>query len=161
MESDNIEDLAKRLGQAVRKIAHPPFHKPRPFGWIEGQFAISHLIMDSDNQGVSPGYLAEKLQVGSGRIGNALKKMEAKGIIERKPDPKDKRKTIVKLSKKGYGEALAHQQKHLEDFKEMADKVGVAKIETLISILDDIAASGFKLGPKSKDGKDEDERKGN
>ena len=33
---------------------------------------------------VTPGELSERLAVGSGRIGNALKSMEEKGVIERK-----------------------------------------------------------------------------
>lgn len=52
-------------------------------------------------KGANPGTLSEYLNVGTGRIGNALKDLEEKGLIERSKESKDKRKTVVVLTEEG------------------------------------------------------------
>ncbi|HWA19640.1 MAG TPA: MarR family winged helix-turn-helix transcriptional regulator [Devosia sp.] len=51
-------------------------------------WALMHLY---ENQGTSQSDLAEKMQMGRASAGKLLERMEAKGWIERRPDPRDNR----------------------------------------------------------------------
>jgi MarR family transcriptional regulator for hemolysin len=51
-------------------------------------WAMMHLY---ENQGASQSDLAEKMQMGRASAGKLLERMEAKGWIERRPDPNDSR----------------------------------------------------------------------
>jgi DNA-binding MarR family transcriptional regulator len=51
-------------------------------------WALMHLY---ENQGTSQSDLAEKMQMGRASAGKLLERMEAKGWIERRPDPHDNR----------------------------------------------------------------------
>jgi DNA-binding MarR family transcriptional regulator len=51
-------------------------------------WALMHLY---ENQGASQSDLAEKMQMGRASAGKLLERMEAKGWIERRPDPHDNR----------------------------------------------------------------------
>ena len=68
-------------------------HQPRPFG--NGSFGRGEpkiiLYLNNHPEGANPGALSEYLNVGTGRIGNALKDLEEKGLIERSKESKDKR----------------------------------------------------------------------
>ncbi len=66
----------------------------------KGEGAILYLLCKNP-QGISPGELSEKLHVGSGRIGSALKNMEEKGLLTRENDSLDRRRINVTLTEKG------------------------------------------------------------
>jgi MarR family transcriptional regulator, transcriptional regulator for hemolysin len=58
-------------------------------------WAIMHLY---ENQGVSQSDLAQMMQMGRASAGKLLERMEAKGWIERRPDPADSRVRRVYLA---------------------------------------------------------------
>jgi MarR family transcriptional regulator for hemolysin len=58
-------------------------------------WAIMHLY---ENQGVSQSDLAQLMQMGRASAGKLLERMEAKGWIERRPDPADSRVRRVYLA---------------------------------------------------------------
>lgn len=65
----------------------------------KGEVALMIYIYSNEN--VTPGELINVLNVGSGRIANALKNLEKKGNIIRVKDKFDKRKTFIYLTNKG------------------------------------------------------------
>lgn len=83
---------------------------------------------------VTPGELSERLAVGSGRIGNALKSMEEKGVIERKADPEDHRKVLVTLTDKGreFSNQLKKQFEERLDY--VINKLGEEKFEEYLNL---------------------------
>ena len=84
--------------------------------------------------GITPGELSEKLNVGSGRIGNALKSMEEKGAIIRKVDSNDHRKVLVTLTEKG-SEFIDQLQMQFEERLEyVINKMGEDKFAEYLSL---------------------------
>ena len=90
--------------------------------------------LQKNPNGITPGELSERLAVGSGRIGNALKSMEEKGAIERKTDPDDHRKVLVTLTDKGR-EFINQLQKQFEEKLDyVIDKLGEEKFEEYLKL---------------------------
>lgn len=90
--------------------------------------------LSKNPNGVTPGELSERLAVGSGRIGNALKSMEEKGAIERKADPEDHRKVLVTLTDNGR-EFINQLQKQFEERLDyVIDKFGEEKFEEYLRL---------------------------
>ncbi len=75
--------------------------------FTEGERAILVKLMVEYPKSLYPKDLQEFLNVGSGRIGNALKRLEEKKWITRSDDENDSRKTIVSLTEEGYKEISA------------------------------------------------------
>ena len=60
---------------------------------------LSKLVHQGD--GISQAALAEKMNIRPQSLSEALAKMEERGWIERRPNPQDKRGTLVYLSEQG------------------------------------------------------------
>lgn len=90
--------------------------------------------LSKNPNGVTPGELSERLAVGSGRIGNALKSMEEKGAIERKADPEDHRKVLVTLTDKGreFSNQLKKQFEERLDY--VINRLGEEKFEEYLNL---------------------------
>lgn len=70
-----------------------------------------HFLMAADpDEAVSITELANKLEVTLGAASQMATKLEKKGLILRFPDPKDRRRTIVRLTDKG----IQLYQRHTE-----------------------------------------------
>ncbi len=110
-------------------------------GWSEGKKAICHVLLDR-NGGVSPGFLAKALEVGSGRIGTALGDLAKEGLVTRAVDPKDRRRTIVALTDRGRTEALARRAQAFADFETVVDTMGPERLRLLIELLDEFTRNG-------------------
>ena len=51
--------------------------------------------------GINPGILLDALLISSGGLTRRLDRLEAAGLIERHPDPEDRRATLLRLTKEG------------------------------------------------------------
>ena len=52
---------------------------------------------------LSPGQLLHQTLVGSGTMTNRLDRLEARGLVRRRPDPEDRRGIRVRLTDRGHG----------------------------------------------------------
>lgn len=91
-KTDELIELIARLLQ--RPVYKEAIDLSRGEGGI-----LMYLCIDHD--GATSGELREQLEVGSGRIANALKDLEAKGLVRRSCSDSDKRKVIVNITDKG------------------------------------------------------------
>lgn len=66
----------------------------------DGMRAILLYLGDTD-QVVTAGMVSDFMHVSTARVAVLLKKMEAKGLLEKERDPKDARKVMVRLSAQG------------------------------------------------------------
>lgn len=64
-----------------------------------GEFRI--LLIIHKRKECTPGELSSILNVGTGRIANALKDLGKKGFITRSQNKEDKRRSVVQLTEKG------------------------------------------------------------
>lgn len=103
-----------------------------------GEKAILRLLQDKGKEGLYSGDISKYLNVGTGRIGNALKSLEKKGFIQRKKDKGDKRKVKVYLTKEGE-ERLASLQKRVDDaFKKVIEAYGIKRYESFLIESEDL-----------------------
>jgi DNA-binding MarR family transcriptional regulator len=94
----------------------------RPFGLSFGDFdVLNTLRRRGDDEGTNPRDLTQSSLITSGAMTSRLDRLEQAGLIERKPDPADRRGVLVQLTEQG--ERLAEESLHAviaadEDFLE-------------------------------------------
>lgn len=133
-------ELRKNELERLVKIMDFFVSAPMPkdaIGYGQGQKRIIRYLVDKP-KGVSPSDLALHCLVGSGRIGNALKELESKGIIKRENDPKDKRKTIVKLTKKGNEYHKAMESHFIKRFNKLLDVYGEERFASYLALSEEM-----------------------
>jgi len=70
-----------------------------PYGVTPGQYAVLKCLWDQNGQTAKQ--LAERLYLDSSSVTGILDRMEAKNLIEKRADPKDRRALQVLLTDKG------------------------------------------------------------
>lgn len=131
---ENLDECVKMLDETMHLVwTHTP--KPNPqMSFDRGECRIL-FNLDRNSQGMSPSQLADRLSVGSGRIGNALKDLEAKGLIRREVSPKDRRRAIVKLTDKGRAETDRMKAGYLAIVRKLVDRMGYEKFKTMNELI--------------------------
>lgn len=88
-----------RLAHAIesRRAAHLA-----PIDLTPGDFDLLATLRRTDRgSGVNPGELLDSLLITSGGLTKRLDKLEARALLERQPDPSDRRATLVRLTPHG------------------------------------------------------------
>lgn len=135
---DKMFRLSVRLKTEATEI--PSFNK-----LSEGEKGIIGWLCKVYPNPVISGNIAEIMKIGTGRVGNALKSLEKKGIITRRKDDEDLRKVYVSLTDKGYEYGM-HIRNVIEKFMtELIDEVSVERFERFLSDFEDIVEVGKKL----------------
>lgn len=94
---------------------------------------------------VYSGDIAEKMGIGTGRVGNALKSLEEKGVIIRSRDEEDKRKVLVSLTKQGYEKTKEAYLKTSSFLDDLIDTYGVEKMNQFLKSFNELSEIGRKL----------------
>jgi DNA-binding MarR family transcriptional regulator len=72
------------------------------FGLTFGEFEVlAALVRSGQPYRLNPGQLGGALVLSSGAVTNRIDRVEAAGLVERLPDPADRRGTLVALTAKG------------------------------------------------------------
>jgi MarR family transcriptional regulator, transcriptional regulator for hemolysin len=87
--TDSSNDLLFRLHDVARLLRVEPDRRARVHGMTRAQWAI--LVSLSRHPGLSQNELAELLEVEPATVARPLDQLEARGIVERRPDPRDLR----------------------------------------------------------------------
>lgn len=83
----------------------------QPFGLSFGDFdVLNTLRRRGDDAGTNPRDLARSSLITSGAMTSRLDRLERAGLVERRPDPGDRRGVLVQLTEQG--ERLAEQSLH-------------------------------------------------
>jgi DNA-binding MarR family transcriptional regulator len=91
-----IEILAKRLKRSmVETLAE---HGLKHEEWS----VIAILRKAGEPYRVSAGQVAQRAEISSGAMTNRLDRLEKAGLVQRLPDPSDRRGVLVELTPKGY-----------------------------------------------------------
>lgn len=72
-----------------------------PFGVTPGQYAVLQCLWDENGQTAKQ--IADRLGLDASTVTGILDRMEQKGLIEKRVDPKDRRALKVLLTPKGEG----------------------------------------------------------
>ena len=78
-----------------------------------------------------PSKLSESLLVSSGTLTNRLDRLEAKGLIERRPNPEDRRSVEVALTERGRRIADEAVTEHVENEQRMLSSLTAKERRTL------------------------------
>lgn len=100
-------------------------------------YVLKLLLSEEDHQ-LSAGQLSEAMGVSTARVAVLLKKMENKGLIEKKEDEADARVTLVKLSEEGKRIAALMKENMLRHIASVINKVGEEKFLQFVALLHEI-----------------------
>lgn len=89
----------------------PQERPPLPGGEFRGQFVILRCLRQAGGQ-MFAGDLASALQLTTGRIATAIKRLDAMGLVEKRKTDADGRRTAVRLTDAGQ-EALRRREAEL------------------------------------------------
>ncbi|WP_338750658.1 MarR family winged helix-turn-helix transcriptional regulator [Janibacter alittae] len=84
-----VNHLARLLAAALRE-------RIEPLGVVPGQFAQLLVLYEQD--GLTQGELCARVHVEQPTMANTLARMQRDGLIDRVPDPHDKRRSLVMLT---------------------------------------------------------------
>lgn len=84
---------------------------------------------------LSPTDLYKRLMLSSGAMTNRLDRLEAEGLVERRPDPSDRRGVIVHLSEKGRDLIDRALVRHVENERELLSALNDQELEQLSTLL--------------------------
>ena len=83
----------------------------QPFGLSFGDFDVLNTLRRlGEDEGTKPRDLVQSSLITSGAMTSRLDRLERAGLIERKPDPMDRRGVLVQLTEQG--ERLAEESLH-------------------------------------------------
>ncbi len=111
----------------------------------QGETGILCWLLKVYPVSICPGDIAEKMRIGTGRVGNALKSLEKKGVIIRTQDKNDKRKVLVSLTKQGYEKTKEAYLKTSRFLDDLIDRYGVDKMVQFLKDFNDLGEIGMKL----------------
>ncbi|HEX2293396.1 MAG TPA: MarR family transcriptional regulator [Gaiellaceae bacterium] len=98
-----VEAAVQRLQKITRAIRRRMDDTLADFGLSWGEWGIlGHLSLLGTPYRSSPGQLSSKEGVSSGAMTNRLDRLEKAGLIQRLPDPADRRALKVELTEKGH-----------------------------------------------------------
>lgn len=119
------------LEALMRACGHFLYHSA---GERNGQGRIMHIL--SSREMISQMELQEILEIKPGSMSEILSKMEEKGLIERRKDEEDKRKTIVELTEAGKQHVIEYHELHKkkDKFQALSDEQK-EQLKELLSIL--------------------------
>ena len=93
---DRQASLGYQVNRLARLLAGSLRARIEPHGVVPGQFAQLLALYDED--GITQNELCERVQVDQSTMAHTLKRMERDGLIERAPDPADRRRAIITLT---------------------------------------------------------------
>ena len=140
--AEQIEVLMEQLKKA------PPAECFQNFDMsTAGIRAILKILNETDSR-VTAGDLSEYMNVSTARIAALLKKMEAKGLIEKEHDLADGRVVVVNLSNQGKELADKFKANLYAHIGEMIDKIGMDRMLEFAAVSNEIKSLMKKSHPK-------------
>lgn len=101
MRFDRQRSPGYLVNYLARLFARALYRRIAPHGVTRGEFPV--LLMLWEAEGATQTELAERLAVEQPTMANTLKRMERDGLIERVPDPGDRRQARIHLTPRARG----------------------------------------------------------
>ncbi len=135
MEETKLDEYAHRLFELAKSINHVPDNHSS-LGYGKGLRMILFYLHRVGE--ATSGELSKELHVGTGRIGNALGELEAKGYVLRRQDPHDHRKVLVTLTKKGAEYAKEKAKALIRITKAAVEALGPERFEEFLEMYETV-----------------------
>lgn len=114
--------LARRMGLTVSEMA-----------------ALEHLHAAED--GLTPTQLGQRLSMGSGTVTPLVDRLERAGYVHRRPNPADRRSSIIGLTSWGEQDAGRHLMPLAADLLHIAEGLGPQQQEVVAHYLEAVSAA--------------------
>lgn len=109
----------------------------RPFGLTFARYELLMLLHFSSRGSMPVKKASERLQVHPTSITNAVDRLSAAGLVERRPHPTDGRGTLIAVTAEG--RRLALDATHLLNARVFTDPgLSPRRVRTLVSVLQDL-----------------------
>ena len=97
-----VEGIVDRVNGIARRVKRELESTLSEFDLTHGEWhVLGKLRLGADPHRMSPGELAEALELSSGAMTNRIDRLEAAGFVRRSPDPNDRRGVQVELTAEG------------------------------------------------------------
>lgn len=92
------------------------------------EFDVLATLRRNGPAGLPPKRLLREMLLSSGAMTNRIDRLEAAGLVERTPDPADRRGTIVRLTPAGVARVDPIVRDRFEDARQVADLLNPAEL---------------------------------
>lgn len=139
---------AEELLQVLTQLTHhPELESPEQLARGEGAL-LRYLALRHD--GATAGELRDAMGVGSGRVANALKSLEAKGLITRSPSEEDGRVVLVYLTQAGRAYIMERYRRLLGWTTMLMEELGEEDSQEVLRLAHRLLEATDRLRQKSK-----------
>lgn len=130
----------KRLMDSIQRFGKADWRRETRWGIKASEVRVLLCIKDiyrqCDNANVSD--ISKRLSVTSPTVTQMIKSLAAHGLIERTPDPRDKRVSTIKLTARGE-EITEKATNHFRTvYSGLRERLGKEQTDTLIHLLDQV-----------------------
>ncbi|HTF08137.1 MAG TPA: MarR family winged helix-turn-helix transcriptional regulator [Asanoa sp.] len=105
---DDGESLSEAFWGVARRLRHLNRQTMAPWDVTPGQWRALNALVDRGP--IRLGDLAEKLHIAPRSTTEVVDDLQSRGLVERHPDPADRRATLVGLTEAGHAAAAAIQE---------------------------------------------------
>lgn len=134
---DHPVDLGSVLHAAFRGLRQSWTAQLAPWDVTPFQWRALHTIMRSD-EAVRLGVVAERLRIAPRSATEVVDQLEQRGLVERHPDPSDRRAVIVSPTTAGttlHDGIMAERRERSDEYFAVLDPAERAQLTTLLSRL--------------------------
>lgn len=134
------EELVTELSGALRRLIQTRYSLPMG-GLPMGEFMMLQKIRrwqeeKPDAKGIYVSELNQCAYVSQPAVSRMLRRLEEKGLLERRTDPQDRRTTYVVLTEGGSSLLAACQRQMAELAGRVVDRLGAQELRALVDQLD-------------------------
>jgi len=132
----SVEGVVSRIQKLSRYLDKSFGETAAEFELTLGELDVLKLLRLKEHpHELSPGKLSERLMLSSGAMTNRLDKLETAGLVERAPDPNDRRGVIVRLTEEGAKRFSLAIERQIEKEKNLLEVMGANDREELAAQL--------------------------
>jgi DNA-binding MarR family transcriptional regulator len=131
-------DLAMLMRTGHHRVMEYVQARLEQLGFDDVRPAHMAIFQNLGPDGARIGELADRAKLTNQSVGYLVDYLEERGYVERRPDPRNRRATLVCFTERGWDEADACAR-ILDDLdKELARRVGAARLQQLRDLLAEI-----------------------
>lgn len=99
---ESVQRVITALYGVTKKLDHWYSRQCADLGLTQGEWAVLAALAKAHETEVTPSQLAELTSVAPSSMTHRLDKMEARGLVQRTPDTRNRTRTLVSLTPQGW-----------------------------------------------------------
>lgn len=143
-DRDTMATPSHFFGRIARGLTRVGDARLRPLGFATAQLPVLSVLKDGAR--MSQGELARLIKVEQPTMAQLLGRMERDGLVQREPDPSDRRSSLVSLTETALAKLPAGREVLIQGNREAMYGLSADEIETLIGLLRRVLANVEEMG---------------